>query len=379
MTLLPAWKAPPFPPAKVLEGQYCRLEPLDVSRHLDDIWAANAGHDKVWDWLPTEQPKDKETYRALLAGMVENKTIVPFAVIDKADGKAKGHLWIMEIRPVHGVFEVGFITYSPSLQRTRAATEAIYLVGDYGFSLGYRRYEWKCNNLNEPSKRAALRFGFQYEGLFRQHMVVKGKNRDTAWFSILDGEWPVRAQAFRRWLAPENFDAQGGQKRSLGDFNAISSLAGKVALRRASLADIPAILALKNAAYTPNESIIGVPSLPRIADYAQVVAEHEVWLAESEGGLDAALVLDIEPEDFTVWSVAVSPDAQGRKLGATLMSFADERARALGYASVHLYTNAKLVQRIGWYERLGYAVTHHQDLADRRLTHMRKQLDKPAD
>lgn len=379
MTLLPAWKAPPFPPAKVLEGQYCRLEPLDVSRHLDDIWAANAGHDKVWDWLPTEQPKDKETYRALLAGMVENKTIVPFAVIDKADGKAKGHLWIMEIRPAHGVFEVGFITYSPSLQRTRAATEAIYLVGDYGFSLGYRRYEWKCNNLNEPSKRAALRFGFQYEGLFRQHMVVKGKNRDTAWFSILDGEWPVRAQAFRRWLAPENFDAQGGQKRSLGDFNAISSLAGKVGLRRASLADIPAILALKNAAYTPNESIIGVPSLPRIADYAQVVAEHEVWLAESEGSLDAALVLDIEPEDFTVWSVAVSPDAQGRKLGAALMSFADERARALGYVSVHLYTNAKLVQRIGWYERLGYAVTHHQDLADRRLTHMRKQLDKPAD
>lgn len=378
MTLLD-WKAPPFPPAKVLEGRYCRLEPLDPARHLDDIWAATASHDHIWDWLPAEPPKDKATYRALLAGMAENKTIVPLAVIDKADGKAKGHLWIMEIRPAHGVFEVGWITYSPSLQRTRAATEAIYLVGDYGFSLGYRRYEWKCNNLNEPSKRAALRFGFQYEGLFRQHMVVKGRNRDTAWFSILDGEWPVRAQAFRRWLAPENFDAGGRQKRSLADFNGVSALAGKVPLRRASLADIPAILALKNAAYTPNESIIGVPSLPRIADYVQVVAEHEVWLAESEGGLDAALVLDIEPEDFTVWSIAVSPAAQGRKLGAALMGFADERARALGYGSVHLYTNARLVQRIGWYERLGYAVTHHQDLADRRLTHMRKQLDKPAE
>lgn len=373
------WKAPPFPPAKVLEGRYCRLEPLDLGKHLDDIWAANAGQNGVWDWLPAEPPKDKETYRALLAGMVENKTIVPLAVIDKADGKAKGHLWIMEIRPAHGVFEVGWITYSPSLQRTRAATEAIYLVGDYGFSLGYRRYEWKCNNLNEPSKRAALRFGFQYEGLFRQHMVVKGRNRDTAWFSILDGEWPVRAQAFQRWLAPENFDGEGRQKRSLADFNSVSALAGKVSLRRASLADIPAILALKNAAYTPNESIIGVPSLPRIADYVQVVAEHEVWLAESEGNLDAALVLDIEPGDFTIWSVAVSPAAQGRKLGAALMGFADERAHALGYGSVHLYTNAKLTQRIGWYERLGYAVTHHEDLADRRLTHMRKQLDKPAE
>lgn len=370
------WKAPPFPPAKVLDGQYCRLEPLDVSRHLDDIWAANAGHDSVWDWLPATPPKSKDEYRALLDSMVAKAGIVPLAVIDKADGKAKGHLWIMEIRPEHGVFEVGWITYSPALQRTRTATEAIYLVGDYGFSLGYRRYEWKCNNRNEPSKRAALRFGFQYEGLFRQHMVVKGENRDTAWFSILDSEWPVRAQAFRRWLAPENFDGQGNQKRSLGAFNQIAAQAGAAALRRAGYADIPAILALKNAAYTPNESIIGVPSLPRIADYRQVVSEHEVWLVDGEKGLEAAIVLEVEPQAFTVWSIAVAPEAGGRKLGAALMAFADERARALGYGSVHLYTHAKLAQRIGWYERLGFAITHHEDMADRRLTHMRKTFVK---
>ncbi len=371
------WKAPPFPPAKVLDGQYCRLEPLNVEEHIDDIWASDIGQDSVWDWLPAAPPKSKDEYRALLDSMVTKTGIVPLAVIDKADGKAKGHLWIMEIRPEHGVFEVGWITYSPALQRTRAATEAIYLVGDYGFSLGYRRYEWKCNNRNEPSKRAALRFGFQFEGLFRQHMVVKGANRDTAWFSILDEEWPVRAQAFRRWLAPSNFDAQGRQKLALGAFNQIAGQAGAVPLRRAGLADIPAILALKNAAYTPNESIIGVPSLPRIADYTQVVAEHEHWLAEGEGGeLEAALVLDIEPEDFTIWSVAVAPEAGGRKLGAALMSFADERAQALGYGSVHLYTHAKLTQRIGWYERLGFAITHHEDMADRRLTHMRKTFAK---
>ncbi|WP_336810883.1 GNAT family N-acetyltransferase [Bosea sp. MMO-172] len=376
-TLSAGWKAPPFPPAKVLEGQYCRLEPLDVAKHIDEIWACDVARDDVWDWLPAAPPKSKDEYRALLDSMVAKAGIVPLAVIDKADGKAKGHLWIMEIRPEHGVFEVGWITYSPALQRTRAATEAIYLVGDYGFSLGYRRYEWKCNNRNEPSKRAALRFGFLYEGLFRQHMVVKGANRDTAWFSILDGEWPVRAQAFRRWLAPSNFDKQGQQRLSLGAFNQTGGHVGAVALRRAGLADIPAILALKNAAYTPNESIIGVPSLPRIADYAQVVAEHEVWLAEGEGGeLEAALVLDIEPEDFTVWSVAVAPEAGGRRLGAALMAFADERAQALGYASVHLYTHAKLTQRIGWYERLGFAITHHEDMADRRLTHMRKTFAK---
>jgi RimJ/RimL family protein N-acetyltransferase/ribosomal protein S18 acetylase RimI-like enzyme len=372
MTLAPHWKAPPFPPAEVLDGRYCRLEPIDPVRHLDDIWAANQGQYHIWEWMPAHPPKDRESYGELLAMMAGKPGIVPFAVIDKADGKAKGHLWLMEIRPEHGVFEVGYITYSPALQKTRVATEAIYLCGDYGFSLGYRRFEWKCNNLNGPSKRAALRFGFQYEGLFRQHMVVKGKNRDTAWFSILDGEWPVRAQGFKRWLAPENFDAAGRQFHSLTAFNQPAGMAGDTSLRRASVADIPAILALKNAAYTPNESIIGVPSLPRIADYTQVVAEHEVWLAEGEAGLEAALVLDIEPKDFTIWSIAVAPEAAGRKLGSLLVAFAEERARALGYLSVHLYTHAKLTQRIGWYERLGFVLTHHEELADRRLAHMRK-------
>jgi RimJ/RimL family protein N-acetyltransferase len=150
--------------------------------------------------------------------MVQNKDICPFAVI--VDGKAKGHMWMMEIRPAHGVFEVGWITYSPSLQRTRAATEAVYLIGDYGFSFGYRRYEWKCNDRNEPSKRAALRFGFKYEGLFRQHQVVKGENRDTAWYSIIDSEWPARKAAFERWLAAENFDKDGRQIKTLAAFNA---------------------------------------------------------------------------------------------------------------------------------------------------------------
>ncbi len=152
--------------------------------------------------------------------MVQKTDICPFAVVDHADGRTKGHMWMMEIRPAHGVFEVGWITYSPALQRTRPATEAVYLIGDYGFSLGYRRYEWKCNNRNEPSKRAALRYGFRYEGLFRQHQVVKGENRDTAWYSILDGEWPARKAAFQRWLAPDNFDKDGRQKQSLAALNA---------------------------------------------------------------------------------------------------------------------------------------------------------------
>jgi RimJ/RimL family protein N-acetyltransferase len=217
MSDLKNWKAPPFPPRKVLEGRYCRLEPLDVGKHGADIFAAMAGADSVWAYLPAPPPKNHAEYDALLKSMAENTTICPYAVV--VDGKAKGHMWMMEIRPAQGVFEVGWITYSPALQRTPPATEAVYLIGDYGFSLGYRRYEWKCNNRNEPSKRAALRFGFQYEGLFRQHMVVKGENRDTAWYSIIDGEWSARKAAFERWLAPDNFDAQGRQKTPLASPN----------------------------------------------------------------------------------------------------------------------------------------------------------------
>ena len=220
MNDLTNWTPPPFPSRKVIEGAYCRLEPLDVAKHGADIAAAFAGAHSVWDYLPVDEPKDRAASDAFLASIVARADIVPFAVVDKADGKAKGHLRLMEIRPAHGVFEVGFIAYSPSLQRTRAATEAIYLCGAYGFELGYRRFEWKCNNGNEPSRRAAQRFGFKYEGLFRQHQVVKGQNRDTAWFSILDTEWPAHKAAFQRWLAPENFDKDGRQKTSLAALNA---------------------------------------------------------------------------------------------------------------------------------------------------------------
>lgn len=147
-------------------------------------------------------------------------------------------------------------------------------------------------------------------------------------------------------------------------------------LRRATTEDIPAIVALTEAAYLPNEAIIGVPSLPRIADYRAVLSQHEVWLDEDEEGLDGVLVLEGEPGKFTIWSIAVAPRAMGRKVGARLMRFAEERARQLGHDAIHLYTHAKLTERIGWYERLGFIITHHEDLAGRRLTHMRKTFSK---
>jgi RimJ/RimL family protein N-acetyltransferase len=214
---LSGWTPPPFPPRVALEGRWCRLEPLSANTHTTAIWRHMAGADDLATWMSWPPPLSEAEYHALLAAMEPRHDIVPYAVVDRGDGLAKGHLWIMEIRPAHGVFEVGSIMLSPAIQRSRIATEAIFLVGDHGFGLGYRRYEWKCNDLNAPSKRAALRFGFTFEGLFRQHMVVKGKSRDTAWFSITDGEWPDRKARFERWLAPENFDALGRQKVVLSE------------------------------------------------------------------------------------------------------------------------------------------------------------------
>jgi RimJ/RimL family protein N-acetyltransferase len=214
---LRSWKAPDFPPRRPIEGRWCRLEPLSAERHAPALWRRMAGHGHVWDYLPLAAPEDEAQYRGVLAAMEANEAVVPLAVIDRTDGEPKGHLWIMEIRPAHGVFEVGYIAYSPAMQKTTMATEAVYLVGELGFSLGYRRFEWKCNDRNAPSKRAALRFGFTWEGLFRQHQVVKGANRDTAWYSITDGEWPDRKARFERWLRPENFDAAGRQLQALGD------------------------------------------------------------------------------------------------------------------------------------------------------------------
>jgi RimJ/RimL family protein N-acetyltransferase len=209
------WTPPPFPPRRILEGQWCRLEPLSAERHGGDIWQVMQGQDQLWDYMFPPPPQTVQEYHALLASMEAQTAIVPLAIIDKADGRAKGHLWIMEIRPAHGVFEVGSIMFAPAMQKTCAATEAVFLVGEYGFSLGYRRYEWKCNALNAPSRRAAVRYGFTYEGLFRQHMVIKGRNRDTAWYSMTDAEWPANAAAFREWLSPANFNADGSQIRTL--------------------------------------------------------------------------------------------------------------------------------------------------------------------
>lgn len=210
--------SPANPPERiVIDGRYVRLEPL-AQHHADDLFvvSASAQASERYRWLPSDAP----TTRDEVASWIENSNAsddIYFSVINKTNGKAVGRQGFLRIRPEHGSVEIGGIYWGLPMARSRMSTEALFLFAKYAFdTLGYRRFEWKCNDRNEPSKAAALRFGFTYEGLFRNDMIVKGESRDTAWFSIIDREWPAIRAEFERWLDPSNFDVHGQQKTKLG-------------------------------------------------------------------------------------------------------------------------------------------------------------------
>lgn len=212
-----------LPPARaparlVLEGHYVRLEPLTVA-HAPSLFAAIATPSQTqrFEFLFEEPPADEAALRRWIEGRERLADPLFSAVVERSTGRALGRQALMRITPEHGVIEIGSILWSESMARSRLATEALYLAARHVFEdLGYRRFEWKCNALNEPSRRAALRFGFEFEGLFRQHMWLKGRNRDTAWYAMLDRDWAALRAAFERWLRPENFDAGGRQREPLG-------------------------------------------------------------------------------------------------------------------------------------------------------------------
>jgi RimJ/RimL family protein N-acetyltransferase len=217
---LVGWQARPWPPQDVMFGRFCRLEPLDAQRHGAQLHAAFAltPDESDWTYMAVGPFADETAYVDYVRSVQDRQDPQHFAVIDQATGQAIGTLAAMRIDPANGVMEVGSVTFSQRLKRTPAATEAQYLMMRRAFDdLGYRRYEWKCDSLNAPSRAAALRLGFQFEGIFRQALVYKGRNRDTAWFSIIDGEWPALRQAFEQWLSADNFDDQGRQRRGLGE------------------------------------------------------------------------------------------------------------------------------------------------------------------
>jgi RimJ/RimL family protein N-acetyltransferase len=212
------WHPAKSPRRVPLEGETVRLEPLNSGRHGEQLFAATAGADSTWTYLPYGPFANKDQFLSWLAERAAMDDPLAFTIIDRAAGAARGMATFMSIVPEHGVIEIGHIWLSPKLQRTREATEAIYVMARHAFEdLGNRRLEWKCDAQNAASRRAAERFGFTFEGVFRQHRVIKGRNRDTAWYSIIDGEWKQRREGFEAWLAPANFDASGAQRRSLAE------------------------------------------------------------------------------------------------------------------------------------------------------------------
>ncbi|MGB3146546.1 MAG: GNAT family protein [Paracoccaceae bacterium] len=232
--LIKGWQVPPAPDVMRLDGRWARLERLNPDAHAEDLFAANSQDERIWDYLPYGPFADLASYRDWVAGWSQKTDPWFMAIIDRQTGRAGGVASYLRITPDVGVIEVGHINLAPVLQGSRTATEAMFLMMEWVFAAGYRRYEWKCDAFNLPSRRAAARLGFSFEGIFRQATIVKGRNRDTAWFAMTDSDWPALRAAFAGWLAPENFTQTGQQKTALSDMtrpclvNADPALAGPV-------------------------------------------------------------------------------------------------------------------------------------------------------
>ncbi|MDA8260563.1 MAG: GNAT family protein [Betaproteobacteria bacterium] len=214
---VPNWKPAARPVHKLLTGRFCDIEPLNAAQHAADLYAANAldAEGRNWSYLPYGPFESFSSYRDWVDKFSVTSDPLFFAIVSHATGKAVGVASFLRIDPANGSIEVGHLNFSPLMQRTPVATDAMHLMMKEVFALGYRRYEWKCNALNLPSRLAAQRLGFSFEGVFRQAAVTKGRNRDTAWYAAIDKEWPALNEAFLTWLSPENFDAAGAQRVAL--------------------------------------------------------------------------------------------------------------------------------------------------------------------
>jgi RimJ/RimL family protein N-acetyltransferase len=214
---LSAWQPPPFPSLEKREGRLIRLEPLEADTHAADLHRAFSGHDRLWDYMPYGPFPSAASYHRWAKEMAAGPDPQFHVLRCKQTGHCGGVASYLRITPQAGTIEVGHICIAPELQHSAAMTEAMFLMMKWAFEAGYRRYEWKCNAANLASRRAAQRLGFSFEGVFRQAAVVKGRNRDTAWFSVIDSEWPALSEAYRVWLSPANFDASGKQQERLSD------------------------------------------------------------------------------------------------------------------------------------------------------------------
>lgn len=227
---VPDFTVPPRPSAAPFDGKYTRLERLDADTHAASLFKVNAPNPAMWQYMPVGPFASASQYHRWMREAAASSDPCHYAIFNKDTQQWGGSASLMRIKPEAGSIELGYIALSPVLQRSRAATEAFFLLMKWAFDAGYRRFEWKCDALNQPSRRAAQRLGLSYEGVFRQTAVVKGRNRDTAWFAAIDKEWPALEEAFQAWLRPENFDAQNQQIERLGDLTGLVRVASDPSL-----------------------------------------------------------------------------------------------------------------------------------------------------
>lgn len=376
------WSARERPDGRTLTGRMVRLEKLDAARHGPDLGKAlsGGGTASLYDYLGDPPPLEPHEVEAWARRVEASSDPFFLAIIDQASGRAVGRLALMRIDAANGVIEVGHVLYSPALSRSRHATEAQYLLMRHVFEdLGYRRYEWKCNALNEPSRNAARRLGFLYEGEFRQHMVVKGKNRDTAWFSITDREWPARRAAFEAWLSPDNFMSEGVQKTGLGVFMALCSAPAQdqaiiTGLRRARPEDARALHAFQQAAYQVNRDITGRTPIPLTWDYTEAVRDWECWLSWRGDEIVAALLLHPRQRDLYLESIAVGPQGRDAGTGDALLRLAERRAGFHAGGCLRFLTNQALTRNVDWYLKRGFTIEKLERSEGRTLAHFIKHV-----
>jgi len=364
--------APANPPARSpLEGSWCRLEPIDVAGQAAELFD-NYRRDETggtWTYMPYG-PFDSfdsfDEFSDWMNAACTGSDPFFYAIRDLASNRFAGLASYLRIDPRMRSIEVGHISYSPTLRRTTAATEVMYLMMKNAFDLGYRRYEWKCDSLNAPSWRAAQRYGFRFEGIFRQSVVYKGRNRDTAWLSIVDSEWPAVRARFEAWLAESNFDEAGEQRARL---EAAAEAHGDLTFREAHVGDLPAIIAMlaDDPLGKEREDTSSPPNARYLDAFAEIAGDprNQLWLAVDGPEVLGTLQLTFIPglshrgaERAQIESVRVAAPYRSRGIGRKLFEWAIDRARERGCRIVQLTSDVQREDALRFYESLGFRPTH---------------------
>lgn len=374
MIELDQWSPRPWPTSEPLYGEHVTVRGWHGAADGAQLWQAFGGTETNqllyhFGWPPMATAAD---LTAALQQRNDDKSFVTCVFEEKKTGAALGMASYMRIDQANGVIEVGAVAHGTALARTIAATEAHYLMAKRAIETwGYRRYEWKLNSTNQPSHTAAQRFGFTYEGTFRQAEVKPYGNRDTAWYSMIDREWPQLKMAFENWLQPENFSTDGTQETPLSTLTARQLPCANTVLHRADASMAAMALAFQTTAYERTRQTIGTTPIPIQWDYKQLLSECEAWYGHDEKGWTALLILRPCDDHMMLESIATRADITG--MASALMEIALQRSRAYRYKSIKLITNAKN-SAVGWYEALGFAINARDEKQDRTILQLSKAV-----